>query len=189
MKSYEVMDSLKEFISDNDIVISSNGNISREAFHLLPQPQIYLRGSMGLPVSVGLGVALANPDKRIIVITGDGNFLMGLGSAVTAAYYKPKNLRILILDNSSYFTTGGQQTVSSTINFSLFLESLKVDYCKSKEAKIATIKDDFAAFFHSDCCSFLHLQIEKGKKQLENIPWHPKEITKRIISKIKNTSK
>ena len=185
MRSYEVMDSLKEFISENDIIISSNGNISREAFHLLPQPQIYLRGSMGLPVSVGLGVALANPKKRIIVITGDGNFLMGLGSVITAAYYKPKNLKILILDNSSYFTTGGQKTVSSTIDFSQFLKSLNVEYSKSKEAKIATIKDDFTEFLKNDCCSFLHLQIEKGKKQLENIPWHPEEITRRISSRMK----
>jgi thiamine pyrophosphate-dependent acetolactate synthase large subunit-like protein len=96
MKGYEVIQALKHLIGENDLIVSSNGNISREVYHLLPRPQLYLRGSMGLPVSVGLGLALANPEKIILVITGDGNFLMGLGSMVTTAFYKPKNLKILI---------------------------------------------------------------------------------------------
>ena len=86
MKSYEVISELKHHLNESDIIVSSNGNISREAFHYLPKPQVYLRGSMGLPVSVGLGLALANTTKHVIVITGDGNFLMGLGSMVTAAF-------------------------------------------------------------------------------------------------------
>ncbi|MHA1355133.1 MAG: thiamine pyrophosphate-dependent enzyme, partial [Candidatus Heimdallarchaeota archaeon] len=72
MKEFEVISSLKELISDDIIIVSSNGNISREVFNLLPQPQVYLRGSMGLPVPIGLGLALANPDKQVLVITGDG---------------------------------------------------------------------------------------------------------------------
>ncbi|MHA1307725.1 MAG: thiamine pyrophosphate-dependent enzyme [Candidatus Heimdallarchaeota archaeon] len=95
MKGYEVITALKDLISDNEIIVSSNGNISREAFNLLPQPQVYLRGSMGLPVPIGLGLALANPDKQVIVITGDGNFLMGFNSSVTTAFYKPSRNSIL----------------------------------------------------------------------------------------------
>ncbi len=187
MKRYEVISALKEFIGKNDIVVSSNGNISREAYHILPQPQIYLRGSMGLPIAVGLGLALANPDKRIVVITGDGNFLMGLGSMTTAAYYKPKNLRILILDNSSNYTTGGQKTVSSILHYTKLLDSMNIGHKGSKIASPTEIKNDIVKLLESRRFSVLHLLIKEGKKDLKNIPWHPEEITHQFL--ITNTTK
>ncbi|MFW9923614.1 MAG: thiamine pyrophosphate-dependent enzyme [Candidatus Thorarchaeota archaeon] len=185
MKGFEVIKTLKQFIQDDDIIISSNGNISREAYHLLPQPQIYLRGSMGLPVPVGLGIALAKPNNRILVITGDGNFLMGLGAATTAAFYHPKNLKILILDNNKYFTTGGQETVSPIINYTTFLSSLNIEYHSSKKADKKKIKEDLAQFLESNSFAVLHLEIEEGKENLTNIPWHPKQITEEFLKKQK----
>ena len=185
MKGYEVISELNQFINNDDLVVSSNGNISREVYHNLPKPQVYLRGSMGLPLGVGLGLAKMNPNKRIIVITGDGNFLMGLGSVVTAAYYKPRNLKILILDNSSYFTTGGQKTVSSVINYAKFLESLNIDYFKSIIASKESLKDIIGTFYDTTSMCILHLIIEEGKKELSNIPWHPTEIAKNFQQKLK----
>ncbi|HUT79629.1 MAG TPA: thiamine pyrophosphate-dependent enzyme [Candidatus Bathyarchaeia archaeon] len=184
MKGFEVIKSLKEFILESDVIVSSNGNISREVFHHLPQPQVYLRGSMGLPVSVGLGLALANPKKRILVITGDGNFLMGLGSSVTAAFYRPANLKILILDNNTYYTTGGQPTVSSALDYPKFLASFDIGYKYSKKANPDQIKDDLSKFLTSDTFAILHLNIDESKEDLTNIPWHPEEISKKIIVKI-----
>lgn len=184
LKGYEVISALKSYVIDKDIVVSSNGNISREAYHLLPKPQVYLRGSMGLPVAVGLGLALANPTKKIIIITGDGNFLMGLGSASTAAFYKPKNLKILILDNLTYYTTGGQKTVSSVINYSKFLQSMNIEYSHSKWAIHDQIEQDLAAFLNSESFAVLHLTIEEHSKDLENIPWHPEEITEKFSMKL-----
>ncbi|WP_455142242.1 thiamine pyrophosphate-dependent enzyme [Candidatus Hodarchaeum mangrovi] len=180
MKGYEVISALKSHLNENDIVVSSNGNISREAYHFLPKPQVYLRGSMGLPVSVGLGLALASPDKKVIVITGDGNFLMGLGSSITAVFYKPKNLKILILDNNQYYTTGGQKTVSSVINYSKFFNSLNIEFYCSKRASQDHLDYDLTKFLNSDTFSILHLIIKVSKKDLENIPWHPEEIKERF---------
>jgi len=171
MKGFDVITALKELISENVIIVSSNGNISREVFNLLPQPQVYLRGSMGLPVPIGLGLALANPDKQILVITGDGNFLMGFNSSVTTAFYKPKNLKILILDNNKYFTTGGQETVSSALDYGSFLNSLNIGYSESKQAKKEKVKNNLIEFLKSKSFSILHLQIDSGKLQLENIPY------------------
>jgi thiamine pyrophosphate-dependent acetolactate synthase large subunit-like protein len=183
VKGYEVISTLKNHLSGNTIVVGSNGNISREVYHLLPKPQVYLRGSMGLPVSVGLGLALAYPGKKLLVITGDGNFLMGLGSTTTAAYYRPKNLKILILDNRKYYTTGGQKTVSSVINYSKFLDSLNIEYGCSKKATQDQIKQDLLEFLNSEVFAVLHLTVKAGKEDLENIPWHPEEITDRIRRK------
>ena len=184
MKGIEVITALKNLISEKDIVVSSNGNISRETFHTLPKPQVYLRGSMGLPVSVGLGLALANPDKRVIVLAGDGNFLMGLGSVITTAYYQLANLKIIILDNQKYFTTGGQDTVSSALNYTNFFSSLGIGYGASKKASEDKIEFDLSEILESDSFGILHLIIDASKEKLENIPWHPEEITKRLISKL-----
>jgi thiamine pyrophosphate-dependent acetolactate synthase large subunit-like protein len=103
---------------------------------------------------------------------------MGFGSVVTAAYYKPKNLKILILDNSQYFTTGGQETVSSAINYTLFLKSLNIDYYDSLRTSVNTITEPLERLFSSKGFSMLHLIIEEGKKELSNIPWHPTKIAK-----------
>ena len=68
----------------------------------------YLWGAMGGSTMIGLGLALARPDKRVAVITGDGEMLMGIGSLATVAIREPRNLAIAVLDNARYGETGGQ---------------------------------------------------------------------------------
>jgi thiamine pyrophosphate-dependent acetolactate synthase large subunit-like protein len=76
----------------------------------------YLWGAMGGAVMIGLGLALARPELPVVVITGDGEILMGMGSLATVSMQKPKNLSIVVLDNESYGETGGQMshTASTT---------------------------------------------------------------------------
>ncbi|MBF0280481.1 MAG: aldehyde dehydrogenase [SAR324 cluster bacterium] len=69
-----------------------------------------LWGAMGGAVSIGLGLALAQPSRRVMVITGDGEMLMGLGSLATVAVQSPPNLAIVVLDNERYGETGMQTT-------------------------------------------------------------------------------
>lgn len=68
----------------------------------------YLWGAMGGAALMGLGLALAQPDRPVTVITGDGEQLMGLGGLATIAVSAPKNLSIVVLDNGHYGETGGQ---------------------------------------------------------------------------------
>ncbi len=72
-----------------------------------------LWGAMGGAVSLGLGLALAQPGRRVLVITGDGEMLMGLGSLATVAIKAPPNLAIVVLDNERYGETGMQTTHTS----------------------------------------------------------------------------
>ena len=72
-----------------------------------------LWGVMGLAVSIGLGLALAQPERRVIVPTGDGELMMGLGSLATVAAAAPENLAILVLDNEQFGETGGQPGLSA----------------------------------------------------------------------------
>jgi thiamine pyrophosphate-dependent acetolactate synthase large subunit-like protein len=73
----------------------------------------YLWGAMGSAVTVGLGLALAQPPRRVLVITGDGEMLMGLGALATVATKKPDNLAIAVIDNERYGETGMQRTHTS----------------------------------------------------------------------------
>jgi thiamine pyrophosphate-dependent acetolactate synthase large subunit-like protein len=74
----------------------------------------YLWGAMGGAVMIGLGVALAQPELPVVVITGDGEMLMGMGSLATVGLQKPANLTIVVLDNEVYGETGGQASHTAT---------------------------------------------------------------------------
>lgn len=69
-----------------------------------------LWGAMGAAAMIGLGLALAQPKRRVLVVTGDGEMLMALGALATIAVQKPKNLSIVVLDNEHYGETGMQRT-------------------------------------------------------------------------------
>jgi thiamine pyrophosphate-dependent acetolactate synthase large subunit-like protein len=69
-----------------------------------------LWGAMGGAAAIGLGLALAKPERRVLVITGDGDMLMGLGSLATIAVQRPSNLAIVVFDNERYGETGMQPT-------------------------------------------------------------------------------
>ncbi|MGB8398801.1 thiamine pyrophosphate-dependent enzyme [Bradyrhizobium sp.] len=71
---------------------------------------LYLWGAMGGAVMIGLGIALAQPKLPVVVITGDGEMLMGMGSLATVGLQKPGNLSIVVLDNECYGETGGQMS-------------------------------------------------------------------------------
>lgn len=67
-------------------------------------------GAMGGAAMIGLGLALAQPERKTLVVTGDGEMLMGMGALATIAIIKPKNLYVVVLDNEHYGETGMQET-------------------------------------------------------------------------------
>lgn len=73
----------------------------------------YLWGAMGGATPIGLGLALAQPDRSVVVVTGDGEMLMGMGSLATVGVQRPANLTIVVLDNGHYGETGMQPSHTS----------------------------------------------------------------------------
>lgn len=93
------------------LVVTGLGNPSYDVMAAGDTPaNFYLWGAMGGCAMVGLGLALAQPSRRVLVITGDGEMLMGLGALATIAVERPANLAIVVLDNEFYAETGMQAT-------------------------------------------------------------------------------
>ena len=90
-------------------LVTGLGSPTYDAYAAGDSPNnFYLWGGMGGAAMLGLGLALAQPGRRVVVWTGDGDMLMGLGSLATIAVAKPENLTILVVDNEHYGETGMQ---------------------------------------------------------------------------------
>jgi thiamine pyrophosphate-dependent acetolactate synthase large subunit-like protein len=93
------------------LVVTGLGAPSYDAAAAGDRPQnFYLWGAMGGSAMVGLGLALAQPNRRVLVLTGDGEMLMGMGSLATIAAAGPANLAIAVLDNGRFGETGSQRS-------------------------------------------------------------------------------
>lgn len=96
-------------------VIASLGHPAYDLFAAGDRPEnFYTWGSMGVASSIGLGLAMARPDRRVIVLDGDGSLLMNLGTLATIAACRPPNLVVVVWDNEAYGTTGGQATATAS---------------------------------------------------------------------------
>jgi phosphonopyruvate decarboxylase len=113
-----VLRAVQSAVGPADLLIATTGFTGRELAALGDHAnQLYMVGSMGCAVSLGLGLALARPDRRVIVLDGDGAALMRLGALTTVGYERPANLVHLLLDNGRHESTGGQATVSGCVDF------------------------------------------------------------------------
>jgi len=89
-------------------VVTIMGAVAAELYSLGHRPNFfYLEHAMGLASSIGLGIALSQPDRKVVVIDGDGSVLMNLGGLTTLARSRPKNLVHLIFDNETLLSVGG----------------------------------------------------------------------------------
>lgn len=97
------------------IVVTIMGAVAAELYTLGHHPNFfYLEHAMGLASSMGLGIALAMPEHKVIVIDGDGSLLMNLGTLSTMARYRPGNLLHIVFDNESLLSVGGFPTATGT---------------------------------------------------------------------------
>jgi sulfopyruvate decarboxylase subunit beta len=100
---------------EDKIVVTIMGAVAVELFNLGHKHTFfYLEHAMGLASSMGLGIALAMPRHKVIVIDGDGSLLMNLGTLSTMARYRPENLLHIVFDNESLLSVGGFPTATST---------------------------------------------------------------------------
>jgi thiamine pyrophosphate-dependent acetolactate synthase large subunit-like protein len=103
-------------LNNEEAVVAGIGNTNFDLLAAGHRPQnFYMLGSMGLAAPIALGVALAQPDRRVIALEGDGSILMNLGTLTTIAAQAPENLTVIIWDNGLYQITGKQSTATSSV--------------------------------------------------------------------------
>ena len=116
---------LRDARGENDVVIPSMGS-AREWMALGPLHPldfVYVPSAMGHAASLGLGIALAQPARRVIALMGDGSLLMNLGALATIAAQHPENLLVIVFDNGVYEVTGAQPTPATVA-----VDQSRVDY-------------------------------------------------------------
>ena len=98
-----------------DAVVITTMGAARDWQQLEPHPKdfVYMPSSMGQGPPLGLGIAIAKPKQRVIVVNGDGCLLMNLGCLITITAQTPKNFTLIIIDNGVYEVTGGQSTIAN----------------------------------------------------------------------------
>jgi len=116
MNRFDLTSRLVAKLKNEEAVIGGIGNTNFDLWATGHRPQnFYMLGSMGLAFPIALGVALAQPQRRVFALEGDGSLLMQLGCLTTIAALKPANLTMVIMDNGLYQITGGQPTPAAGI--------------------------------------------------------------------------
>ena len=167
----------------NQPIISANGFISRDLFEANDkESNFYMIGSMGLSSSLGLGVALTNPKKRIFIFDGDGNILMNLGSFITIGSLKPKNLVHIIFDNEVHESTGGQPTNSSKIKLEKIANS--ANYTVFKTNSKHGLRNILKKIQSISGPILILIKIEQNIYKSKRVTWKPTEIRKRFMKSL-----
>ncbi|MBL1142890.1 MAG: phosphonopyruvate decarboxylase [Proteobacteria bacterium] len=169
------------------VLIATTGFTGRELFAIDDREnQLYMVGSMGCASSLGLGIALARPDLKIVIIDGDGAGLMRMGNFATIGSYAGNNLIHILLDNEVHDSTGSQATVAGNIDFAKIAEAS--GYSVSLTGNKIDLIDDIFKLEGHDGPVFGHLKISSGT--MDNLPRPdvtPNEVLTRLMQHIETT--
>ena len=162
--------------SMDEAVVVANGYLSRQAFWCRDLgTNFYMLGSMGLALSIGLGVAIAQPRRRVAVLDGDGNLLMSLGALAMTGHIAPPNIMHIVIDNQQYASTGGQTSISKVVKMpALALAAgYRVGLEASDDAQLSEALEHMRAV---DGPSFLRVLVSAGSGAAPRVPRSPEEI-------------
>jgi len=177
-----VLEEVSKLKDDDTVLLATTGKTGRELYEIEDAGNnLYMVGSMGCVSSLGLGLALAKPDKSVIAIDGDGAVLMRMGAMATTSYLSPHNLLHIVLDNNSYDSTGGQGTVSHMVDFVQVAASAGYTnsfYAHNKEELAEYVKH----WQKNRELTFIYLKIAPGsKKDLGRPRVKPFEVKERLM--------
>lgn len=174
-----VIAALLEQLTDQPVIIC-NGFPSREAHKIADRAtHFYMIGSMGTAAAIGLGVALNKPNKKVVVLDGDGNVLMGMGTLATVAALKPKNFIHVVLDNEVYGTTGNQPTISNVVRLEQVAKAagyVNVERAIEREDVVYEFKD----MLKKDGPSMLLVKVTEQCEDAGRVMIEPADMTQRF---------
>ncbi len=113
----EALRAVQRATTGDDLLVATTGFTGRELYACEDRSnQLYMVGSMGCASAFGLGLAWAQPKRRVVVLDGDGAMLMRMGALATLGYERPANLVHVLLDNEAHESTGAQSTVTHSVD-------------------------------------------------------------------------
>ncbi|WP_179223773.1 phosphonopyruvate decarboxylase [Paenibacillus tyrfis] len=186
---YEALTVINALKDSRTVQLATTGKTGRELYEIEDADHnLYMVGSMGCIGSFGLGMALAQSGREIVVIDGDGSLLMRMGSLATNGYYHPPNMIHILLDNNAHESTGGQSTVSHNSDFVTiaascgYAKSLYIHNLEELEAALSEWKQ-------TKGLTFLYMKIsKKSKEQLGRPHMKPYEVKERLQRFLKQAS-
>ena len=163
------------------LLVCNLGYPARELYAVGDRPEnFYMLGSMGMASSIGLGLALAAQDRRVIALDGDGSVLMNLGSLSTLACRAPDNYLLIILDNGVYGSTGSQPTpICSRTDLARMASAAGVGDVRTAE-DLASLE----AALSSMGKGVLVVKVEAGNAEMPLIDMTPGEIRERFMAAV-----
>jgi sulfopyruvate decarboxylase subunit beta len=168
-----------ELLGD-ELVVICNGFASREAYAIRDRPgNFYMIGSMGVAPAIGLGVALAQPRRKVLIFDGDGNVLMGMGTLATIGALQPKNLVHIVFDNEVYGSTGNQPTISQVVRLDQVAKA--VGYRKVERVReLEDLIYEAGVMLKEDGPSFLLVKVSELADDVGRVGIEPPAITERF---------
>jgi phosphonopyruvate decarboxylase len=184
---YSAIQAIVAAVPADAVLIATTGKTGRELFTTGDKERnLYVVGSMGCASAIALGLAL-NTTRPVIILDGDGAALMKLGNLATIGRQQPSNLVHVLLDNGVHDSTGGQHTVSQTVNFAAVAAA-----CGYKQVTSASKPADIAACVGAACASvgphFIRAHIRPGSiKNLGRPDTAPPVVVRRLKALLKCT--
>lgn len=177
---WAALERLLSVIPDSAAVVATTGKCGRELFQLQDRPQqFYQVGSMGCASAMALGIAL-NTDRPVIALDGDGAALMKMGVFATIGHYAPPGLIHILLDNGAHDSTGGQTTVSSSVDFAGVAQACGYRFSFSCD-DLEGFEIALAKSLGKQGPCFIHVRISPGSvKHLGRPTLRPHEVARRF---------
>jgi sulfopyruvate decarboxylase subunit beta len=186
MNRFDAIQEIARSLTD-ELVVCNLGYPARELFAIDDRPEnFYMLGSMGLASSIGLGLAIALPNRRVMCIDGDGSILMNLGGLATIANVNPPNFIIVTIDNGTYGSTGDQPTATSgKTRLDAIARGAGFEYvetvCETQDISCILRKE-------METCKFILIKVEPGNADVGLVTLDPEEIKHRFVQSLGATS-
>ena len=187
MKRFDCVQALVAEITDDTLASVTIGGLRHEWHHLRPSAANIYMNTMGSASSVGLGLALALPHRKVVIVDGDGSLLLNLGMLATIATQAPPNLVHVVFDNQVYDSTARVPTATAKgVNLAGMAQNAGI-----KQAFQATDLDSFKERCHqvlnSNATSFICAKVEPGTADVPDLPVDHIEVKLRFVRYLEKT--
>lgn len=188
MKRYDCLKAIAPYFQD-ELVVTNLGGVRHEWHALRPHPGNYHLQNLGLTSSVGLGLALALPHRKVVVFDGDGSLLLNLGSLATMANRNPGNLIHVVFDNSCYESSRGAPTATAGVT-DLAAVAKGAGFVNATTATtVEDFEEKFLRALRSAELHFIVAKVEPGAGDVPPAPLDSQENKYTFVRYIEKTEK